>query len=149
MKKNIMICSLAIFFTFISIVMIGCESADGYSIDVNVSSYHVEKGESVAISASGWSDFSWSISNPSIGSLDKYTGSRVVYTSRAASGTQVVTVVARGTSATATTNSTNNASAPSQYSRTIEIYHGAEEDISSEYSEDSSTSTIDPSIPEK
>ena len=110
---------------------------------------HVEKGESVAISASGWSDFSWSISNPSIGSLDKYTGSRVVYTSRAASGTQVVTVVARGTSATATTNSTNNVSAPSQYSRTIENYHGAEEDISSEYSEDSSTSTIDPSIPEK
>lgn len=129
MKKILMLCSAAMSLMLMVAMMVGCESADGYSIDVSVSSYSVRNGGTVSLSASGWDDYTWSLSDGSLGYLNKLNGNSVIYTSRASSGTQKVTVVARGSGAVAATPTDNNSSNKTQkvtsspLVRTIEITH--------------------------
>lgn len=129
MKKILMICSVAMLVMLMVVMLSGCESADGYSIEVNASSYSVGNGGTVYLSASGWDDYTWSLSDNSLGYLNKLNGSSVIYTSRAASGTQKITIVARGSGAVAETPTDNNSSNKTQkvtsspLVRTIEITH--------------------------
>ncbi len=129
MKKILMICSVAMSVMLMVVMLSGCESADGYSIEVNASSYSVGNGGTVYLSASGWDDYTWSLSDNSLGYLNKLNGSSVIYTSRAASGTQKITIVARGSGAVAETPTDNNSSNKTQkvtsspLVRTIEITH--------------------------
>lgn len=129
MKKILMICSVAMSVMLMVVMLSGCESADGYSIEVNASSYSVGNGGTVYLSASGWDDYTWSLNDNSLGYLNKLNGSSVIYTSRAASGTQKITIVARGSGAVAETPTDNNSSNKTQkvtsspLVRTIEITH--------------------------
>lgn len=127
MKNFIMslcvVCSVAM----LGMLLSGCESADGYSISVSASKYTVSNGETVSLTASGWDDFTWGLSDQSLGSLSSLNGESVVYTSRTSnSGTQVITVTARGsgvvsTNRVASTNKQDSASAP--IAATVEIKH--------------------------
>lgn len=129
MKKILMICSVAMSVMLMVVMLSGCESADGYSIEVNASSYSVGNGGTVYLSASGWDDYTWSLSDNSLGYLNKLNGNSVIYTSRASSGTQKITIVARGSGAVAETPTDNNSSNKTQkvtsspLVRTIEITH--------------------------
>lgn len=129
MKKILMICSVAMSVMLMVVMLSGCESADGYSIEVNASSYSVGNGGTVYLSASGWDDYTWSLSDNSLGYLNKLNGSSVIYTSRAASGTQKITIVARGSGAVAEIPTDNNSSNKTQkvtsspLVRTIAITH--------------------------
>jgi hypothetical protein len=59
----------------------GCESDSPHELTVNVSPDHakLKSGESVALTASGWSTYEWSLSNGDIGHLSSSRGERVVY----------------------------------------------------------------------
>ena len=89
----------------------GCESADSYEITVKPGDATVTSASpSVALTASGWSDYQWSLSDTSLGYLSASKGASVVYTARSGTflgGRQTVTVsaVGSGTSSTSTTNS--------------------------------------------
>ena len=121
MKKIIMICSTVVLLGFSAIMMAGCEAADGYSIEVNVSSYSVSDGGRVYLSATGWDDYTWALSDSSLGSLSKLNGPDVVYSSRSSSGTQNITVTARGSGASVstTTSSTTSSSNSTNKSDTV------------------------------
>lgn len=59
----------------------GCESAETHGVSIDVSKREVTAvGETVSLSASGWNDYEWSLSNTSIGRLSGTKGSGVVYT---------------------------------------------------------------------
>lgn len=108
---------------------VGCESADGYSIEVSPSNASLsEQSSSVTLTASGWQDFSWTLSDTSVGRLSSHTGKTVVYTAtefgtETSAVTQTVQVRAIGTAieSGSSTNTTSNASADSGYSAKISI----------------------------
>lgn len=59
----------------------GCESAETHGVTIKVSKREVTAvGETVTLSASGWSEYDWSLSNTTIGRLSGTKGSSVVYT---------------------------------------------------------------------
>lgn len=124
MKKLIMIFTLVLSVGLITSMVTGCESADGYSIEITASSYSVGVGEHVYLNASGWNDYTWSLSDNSLGYLNKQNGESVIYTSRASSGKQKITVVARGSGATANTSTNKTDKVSSPLVGTVEITHG-------------------------
>lgn len=79
----------------------GCESATDYAIDVNPPFWEFSEGTknpSVTLSAKGWSDYMWKLSDPDIGYLSSTHGESVIYTAVAFPESvkkQVVTVNAR------------------------------------------------------
>lgn len=88
----------------------GCESAESNDVTVSPGHATVSKGGSVRLSARGWDNFRWTLSNGDIGVLSATVGRDVVYTSIAAGeATQRVTATAIGSGATSTSssNSTN------------------------------------------
>ena len=86
----------------------GCESAEANDVTVSPGHATVSKGGSVALSASGWDNFRWTLSNDDIGVLSATVGRQVVYTSIASGeATQRVTATAIGSGATAS-GSTNS-----------------------------------------
>ena len=59
----------------------GCDSATDYSIEVTPAWSEVRSvGQQVSLSATGWGDYNWSLSNPDYGYLSSTHGERVVYT---------------------------------------------------------------------
>lgn len=90
----------------------GCESAEANDVTVSPGHATVSKGGSVRLSASGWDNFRWTLSNGDIGVLSATVGRQVVYTSIAAGeATQRVTATAIGSGATASTSSTSSTNA--------------------------------------
>jgi hypothetical protein len=66
----------------------------------------------VALAASGWYGYKWSLSSPGIGRLSQASGETTVYTALSGGpATQIVTVVAGGTTPTGT-NDTGTAYNP-------------------------------------
>jgi hypothetical protein len=83
--------------------MIGCETeaSDQASISITPNTADVALGASQVFTASGWQDYSWSLSRPGDGVLSTTTGDSTTYTAvRALSSnaTQVLTVSANGAS---------------------------------------------------
>ncbi len=77
----------------------GCETESSTQADIQVTPgfSEVSRGESVALSASGWSRYRWSLAHPDWGRLSAGTGDHVVYTAtrapaRGSAFTQVVHV---------------------------------------------------------
>ncbi len=106
----------------------GCESAEANDVTVSPGHATVSKGGSVTLSASGWDNFRWSLSNNDIGILSATVGRQVVYTSIAAGeATQRVTATAIGAgvggSSSSSTNSTATASAAVGFSASAVITH--------------------------
>ena len=92
----------------------GCESSEANDVTVSPGHATVSKGGSVVLSARGWDNFRWTLSNGDIGILSATVGRQVVYTSIAAGeATQRVTATAIGSGAnqtfsSASTNSTSS-----------------------------------------
>ena len=91
----------------------GCESADSYSISVSPNYSKLKPGQSVTLTASGWSDYTWSIDG-SAAHLSATTGKSVVVTAESGSFSNAVvnviaTAVGSGTSSGSGTNTTSSA----------------------------------------
>lgn len=117
MKKNLRLsAALAALAAAVLAFAPGCESAEANDVTVSPGHATVSKGGSVRLSANGWDNFRWTLSNGDIGVLSATVGREVVYTSIAeGEATQRVTATAIGSGATATsspasTNSTASAS---------------------------------------
>lgn len=87
----------------------GCESADSHVISISPNYAEVNAAKQrIALTAQGYNDYTWSLANNEIGSLNASTGESVVYTAHSvpppggehAVQTVYVTARATGTSAT-------------------------------------------------
>ncbi len=88
--------------------MVGCETeaSDQASISVTPNTAEIALGASQVFTASGWQDYSWSLSDSSVGVLSTTTGDSTTYTAVLAmtsNSTQVLTVTANS-AASGTTN---------------------------------------------
>lgn len=103
----------------------GCESADSHTIDVYPASADVRVNQSVVLSATGWSDYTWSLDpDKDLGYLSSTHGASVTYVARAKpSGTtdviQTIKVRASGIAGVASSSSTNS----TVYTGEAEIRH--------------------------
>jgi len=90
------------------IALIGCEteSSDQISLRVTPNTARVRVRESLEFVATGFTDYTWKLSEPRIGVLSTTKGDRTVYTAvtSASNVMQVLTVTA--TAATTSTNTT-------------------------------------------
>lgn len=86
------------------VLLSGCEvdSADEAQISISPDYVRLAPGQSVTLTASGWSRYKWGLSAPDLGRLSATTGNRVSYTALG-SGNQTVTA-----SATAVASGSNN-----------------------------------------
>ncbi len=60
----------------------GCETESSSQISISISPNHatLKKGESREFTASGWSDYTWSLSDSKIGVLSNHKGDTTTYT---------------------------------------------------------------------
>lgn len=131
----------------------GCESADSYEISVKPGNATVTSAApSVALTASGWRDFQWALSDTSLGYLSSSKGDSVVYTARSGSfagGRQTITVTAvgSGTSGSSSSSSTNATASAGGYTAQAIVTHKDETVVETETAEtESGTSgATDPS----
>ena len=85
----------------------GCETSEGYSIDISPNYAEINVNGAVSLRATGWRDYNWTLSDPNIGYLTVTRGETVTYVAKSA-GTQTIT--AKSTSAGGSgTNSTATA----------------------------------------
>ena len=146
MKNFIMSLCVGCSVAMLGMLLSGCESADGYSISVSASKYTVSNGETVSLTASGWDDFTWGLSDQSLGSLSSLNGESVVYTSKTSnSGTQVITVTARGSGVVSTNkvDSTATTVLLSPTVATVEIKHVGDQSSSTSTNKTTGTANDD------
>jgi len=100
MKKRNLFLSICASLPILGLVLAlssGCESESVSQTDIQVTPAYSEitKGQSIALTASGWKNYRWSLQNEEIGLLSSHVGAQVVYTSIGGSKeTQVVRVTA-------------------------------------------------------
>lgn len=118
MKKLIrsgLFASAALAACALSVVVAGCESAESYSISVSPNYAKLKPGQNVTLSASGWSNYKWTLDKEEGAHLSGTTGKSIVFYAESASETNAfsnvynVTVVAVGSGSSADTNSTSSA----------------------------------------
>jgi len=97
----------------VAVALAGCEteSSDQIAISISPNNVTMEKGESREFTASGWRDYTWSLSDTSIGILSTTKGDSTIYTavSEAPSNsslTQVLSVTVNIASGTSTNSPT-------------------------------------------
>ena len=110
------------------LIFVGCESADLYTVDVTPAYTDVTAvNQTVTLSASGWSDYTWSLSDSTIGTLSSSSGESVVYTAKTIPPAnsshlmQVVMVTAKSSSATSSTGT--NSTTQTSYTGSAKIRH--------------------------
>jgi hypothetical protein len=93
-KFALLLSSIAICLPLVG--MVGCEteSSDQASISITPNTVSLATGDSQEFRASGWQDYSWSLSDSSLGVLSASTGDRTTYTAVVSNTTQVLTVTA-------------------------------------------------------
>ena len=102
----------------------GCESAESNDVVIRPGHAEVSKGGQVGLTAVGWDNFRWSLSDNNLGVLSATVGRSVVYTAvSSASGVQRVTATAigAGVSGSSSTNSVKTSSVG--FSATAVITH--------------------------
>lgn len=90
------------------IAVCGCEtkSASQAEIIVTPASADLAKGNSITLTASGWDDYRWSLSDETIGTLTPRTGDTVKYTNISSNGSNRVQIItAKGLVTGETSNS--------------------------------------------
>jgi len=91
----------------------GCESqSSDTQITISPGGATITAGESVAFTAEGGYDYTWSLSDPNLGTLNTRTGPTVVYTASSSSSSgsvQTLTVVSTIEGAPTSSTSTNSA----------------------------------------
>ena len=110
------------------LIFAGCESADLYTVDVTPAYSDVTAvNQTVSLSASGWSDYTWSLSDNTIGSLSATSGESVIYTAKTIPPAksshlmQVVMVTAKSSAATSSTGT--NSTTQTSYTGSAKIRH--------------------------
>ena len=95
-----------------SLLHSGCESADTSGIEISQTSQEVKSvGQTVTLTASGWSGYLWTLEDPSYGRLNRTTGSTVIYTVTAMPETSKdITIKVAGTGTGVDASSTSNTS---------------------------------------
>ena len=92
----------------------GCESAEDFSIDISPAYAEVTaKGQTVTLTASGWSGYTWSLGSEEWGYLTSHNGKSVSYVVTempTASSTLTVTATGLGTSSGGGTSPSNTVS---------------------------------------
>jgi hypothetical protein len=86
------------------------ESANNADIIISPASVTLGQGEQVELTASGWSDYRWSLSDEHMGALSRRTGETTVYTAVSSGGSnsvQTVTATGLGYGGNNTTNYTD------------------------------------------
>ena len=59
----------------------GCESSEGNTVEISASTRDLSaKGQTSVLTARGWNNYKWTLSDKQIGRLDRDTGGSVVYT---------------------------------------------------------------------
>ena len=97
----------------------GCESAESNDVTISPAHATVSANGSVVLTASGWDNFRWSLSDGSQGVLAATVGKSVVYTALSSGeGTQIVTATAIGYGGG---NSSTNAASSVGYRATATI----------------------------
>jgi len=134
-KRNLIFGAFLAAIPLVSLVFltVGCESESATQTDIKIRPAYseVSRGRaSVLLSASGWSDYRWSLSDTSIGYLSSSVGDSVVYTATKfpdsiASNTfeQVVSVTADTPGAVGTPDTGTNTTATAS-TRNAGIYTG-------------------------
>lgn len=138
-KRNLIAGAVLAGIPLLSLVffVVGCESESVTQTDIQVSPAYAEVSKarpSVRLSASGWSNYRWSLEGGNAnGYLSASVGDSVVYTATrfttnvTESIEQVVTVTADVVATTSTTtsgtNSTTTTSTPAYYTGTARIVH--------------------------
>ena len=137
LKKNNrwVVMTTALLLSFL-LIFVGCESADLYTVDVTPAYRDVTAvNQTVTLSASGWSDYTWSLDDNMIGALSSSSGESVVYTARiippakSSHLMQVVTVTAKSLSTSSSTETVSTAQ-PS-YTGSAKIRHFSQGGFSS------------------
>ena len=113
MLRSGLFAALVVAASALSALVAGCESADSYSISVSPNYAKLKPGQSVTLTASGWSDYTWSIDG-SAAHLSATTGKSVVVTAESGSASNAVvnvvaTAVGSGSSSGSGTNTTSSA----------------------------------------
>ena len=98
----------------LSALVAGCESGDSYSISVSPNYAKIKPGQSVTLTASGWSNYQWSLDNENGAHLSATTGKSVVFYAESTAGSNTVynvtaTAVGSGSVSGSGTNSTSSA----------------------------------------
>lgn len=96
-----------------SLFTTGCESDSADSqVTITPGGATIHSGESVSFTAAGGYDYTWSLSDPSLGTLNTRTGPTVIYTASSASSSsgsvQTLTVVSTIEGAASENTSTNS-----------------------------------------
>lgn len=133
--------------TLATAIFCGCESADSYEISVKPGDATVTSASpKVALTASGWRDYQWALSDTSLGYLSASKGASVVYTARSGTfvgGRQTITVTAVGSAtSSSTTSSTNSPASSGGYTAQAIITHEDETVVETETS-GSETNSVD------
>ncbi len=89
--------------------LVGCEteSSSQAAITITPSSVTLGVGASQEFVASGWTDYTWSLSNNSAGTLSTKTGDSTIYTAVSTSNITQVLTCSGGTVTTSGTDGTN------------------------------------------
>jgi hypothetical protein len=98
------------------LVLAGCETepSSQATISINPRNVSIRPGQSQEFSASGWHDYTWSLSDPSRGTLSTTTGIRTVFTATAnqaatnLTGAQVLTLSVQGSTTANSSNTVGN-----------------------------------------
>ena len=99
----------------------GCESAESNDVTITPGHATVSLHGSVALSANGWDNFRWSLSDGSLGVLSATVGRSVVYT--AVSGGEAVQHVTATAIGYGGTSSSTNATSSVGFQATATISH--------------------------
>jgi len=133
-KRNLSLGAAALFILPLVGVLLfsGCETESVTQTDIKVEPNYagLPVGQSMTLTASGWNNYRWSLSESSIGHLSAYTGRSVVYTATAGRGsTQTITATADAsvsTTESSTSSSTNgvpSTTTTTPYSGAARIIH--------------------------
>lgn len=103
----------------------GCESADGYEIEIDPAYSEVTAvNQTVTLTATGWSSYLWTLEDASHGRLNRTTGSTVVYTvTSMPADSKDIKIKVQGTNtgvgATSTSNTTSGVSGSATIRHTV------------------------------
>jgi hypothetical protein len=121
MKKTMaaLIVASGIVFAGIAGLLTGCESDSAdEQVTITPGGATIAAGQSVSFTASGGYDYTWSISDPGLGTLNTRIGPTVVYTASSSStsgSVQTLTVVSTIEGASTSSDTSTNSTAGSGY----------------------------------
>lgn len=100
-----LVATLVLAASALSALVAGCESGDSYSISVSPNYAKVKGGQSVALHASGWENYRWTLDNENGAHLSATTGKSVVFYAESGASNAVYNVTVAAIGSGTSTNS--------------------------------------------